>query len=55
MALRDSMRASAAPYLRPGEPVRGVFGAPTHSQWLAPLTGRFFTDLQAADSQVTVA
>jgi hypothetical protein len=39
MALRDSMRQSAAPYLQPGEPVQAVFGAQTHSQWLAPLTG----------------
>jgi hypothetical protein len=42
MALRDSMRNSAAPYLRPGEPVQAVFGAPTASQWLAPLTGFVF-------------
>ena len=41
MALRDSMRASAAPYLRPGEPVQAVVGAQTASQWLAALTGVF--------------
>jgi len=41
MALRDSMRTSAAPYLRPGEPVQAVIGAQTASQWLAALTGVF--------------
>ena len=39
MAIRDSMQASAAPYLQPGETVQAVFGAQTASQWLAPLTG----------------
>jgi hypothetical protein len=39
MALRDSMASSAAPYLRPGEPVQAVIGAQTASQWLAALTG----------------
>jgi hypothetical protein len=39
MALRDSMRESAAQYLRPGEPVQAVIGAQTASQWLAALTG----------------
>lgn len=42
MALRDSMRASATPFLRPGEPVQAVIGAQTASQWLAALTGVFF-------------
>ena len=41
MALRDSMRDSAVPYLRPGEPVQAVIGAQTASQWLAALTGVF--------------
>ena len=41
MALRDSMRESAAPYLRPDETVQAVFGAQTASQWLAALTGIF--------------
>ena len=41
MALRDSMRDSAAPYLRPGESVQAVIGAQTASQWLAALTGVF--------------
>jgi hypothetical protein len=41
MALRDSMRDSAAPYLQPGEPVQAVIGAQTASQWLAALTGFF--------------
>ena len=39
MALRDSMRDSAARYLRPGEPVQAVIGAQTASAWLAALTG----------------
>ena len=41
MALRDSMRESAAQYLQPGETVQAVFGAQTASQWLAALTGVF--------------
>jgi hypothetical protein len=41
MALRDSMRDSAAAYLRPGEPVQAVIGAQTASAWLAALTGFF--------------
>jgi len=41
MALRDSMRESAAQYLRPGEPIQAVIGAQTASQWLAALTGVF--------------
>lgn len=39
MALRDSMRDSAAQYLQPGEPIQAVIGAQTASQWLAGLTG----------------
>ena len=39
MALRDTMRQSAAPCLAPGEPVQAIFGAQTHSNWLLPLTG----------------
>jgi hypothetical protein len=41
LALRDSMRDSAAQYLQPGETVQAVFGAQTASQWLAALTGIF--------------
>jgi hypothetical protein len=41
MAMRDSMRESAAQYLRPGEPIQAVIGAQTASQWLAALTGIF--------------
>ena len=41
MALRDSMRDSAAPYLQPGETVQAVFSAQTGSQWMAALTGIF--------------
>ena len=39
VALRDSMRDSAAQYLRPGEPIQAVIGAQTASAWLAGLTG----------------
>jgi hypothetical protein len=39
VALRDSMRDSAAQYLQPGEPIQAVIGAQTASQWLAALTG----------------
>jgi len=35
------MRESAAPYLRPGEPIQAVIGAQTASQWLAALSGFF--------------
>jgi hypothetical protein len=41
VALRDSMRESAAQYLQPGETVQAVIGAQTASQWLAALTGIF--------------
>jgi len=41
VALRDSMRDSAAVYLRPDEPIQAVIGAQTASQWLAGLTGVF--------------
>jgi hypothetical protein len=41
VAVRDSMRESAAQYLRPGEPVQAVIGAQTASQWMAALTGIF--------------
>jgi hypothetical protein len=45
VAIRDSMRNSAAAYLRPGEPVQAIFGAQTASQWMAPLTGFIFFPL----------
>jgi hypothetical protein len=41
MALRDSMRDSAAEYLRPGETVQVVLGAQTASQLLAAVSGFF--------------
>jgi hypothetical protein len=41
MALRDTMRSSAAQFLQPGEPIQAVIGAQTASQWLAALTGVF--------------
>ena len=41
MALRDSMRDSAAPYLRPGETVQAVLGAQTASQLVAAVSGVF--------------
>ena len=43
MALRDSMRASAAEYLQPGEPIRENLR----------IHRRFFKDIQAADSALT--
>lgn len=39
MALRDSMRASAQPFLAPGETITQVIGAQTASQWVAALGG----------------
>jgi hypothetical protein len=45
MAIRDSMRESAASYLQPGETVQAVFGAQTASQWMVPLTGFFLFPL----------
>ncbi|WP_328708416.1 hypothetical protein OHB01_15145 [Microbispora hainanensis] len=41
MALHDSLRSVAAPYLRQGETIQAVFGAQTLSQWLFALTGMF--------------
>ncbi len=41
MALRDTMRESATPFLAPGESVQAVIGAQTASQYLAALTGIF--------------
>jgi hypothetical protein len=41
MALRDSMRTSAAQYLQPGEPIQAVIGAQTASQFVAALAGIF--------------
>lgn len=41
MALRDTMRSSAAQFLQPGESIQAVIGAQTASQWLAALTGVF--------------
>jgi hypothetical protein len=41
MALRDSMRDSAAAYLRPGETVQAVIGAQTASQLVAAVSGVF--------------
>ena len=41
MALRDSMRESAAEYLRPGEIVQAVLGAQTASQLMAEVGSVF--------------
>jgi hypothetical protein len=41
MALRDTMRESALPFLAPGEPVQAVIGAQTASQYVAALAGIF--------------
>src|SRR5438128_70490 len=35
MAIRDKMRANAAPFLQPGETIQAVFGAQTTSQYFA--------------------
>ena len=52
MAIRDSMRSSAAAYLRPGECVQAVIGAQTASQWVAMLGGflLFMRDLTGTGS-----
>jgi hypothetical protein len=42
MALRDAMRESAAPYLKPGEEVQAVFGAQTASSYVAAIGGVLF-------------
>lgn len=39
MALRDTMRESAAPYLKPDETVQTVFGGQTASQYVAAISG----------------
>lgn len=41
MALRDSMRQSAVPFLNPGESIEAVIGAQTASQYVAALAGIF--------------
>jgi hypothetical protein len=41
MAIRDTMRSSAAQFLQPGEPIQAVIGAQTASQFLAAITGIF--------------
>jgi hypothetical protein len=41
VALRDTMRETAARFLQPGEQIQAVIGAQTASQWLAALTGVF--------------
>ena len=41
MALRDTMRSTAAQFLQPGEQIQAVIGAQTASQWVAALTGVF--------------
>ncbi len=38
MAIRDKMRANAAPFLQPGETIQAVFAAQTMSQWFALLS-----------------
>ena len=42
MALRDTIRASAQPFLAPGEQLQAVVPAQTHSQYLAALSGVLF-------------
>lgn len=41
MALRDTMLASAADYLKPDETVQAVFGGQTASQYVAAFSGVF--------------
>lgn len=41
MTLRDSMRDSATPFLRPDETVQAVFGGQTASQYITALAGVF--------------
>jgi hypothetical protein len=41
MAIRDSMRDSAAAFLRPGEEIQAIIGAQTASGWVAGLAGIF--------------
>jgi len=43
MALRDSMRSSAAQFAQPGETIQEVFGAQTASPWMIPLVGAVIT------------
>jgi hypothetical protein len=38
MAIRDAIRANAAPFLEPGETIQAVIPAQTTSQWLALLS-----------------
>src|SRR6266508_3027723 len=38
MAIRDTMRANAAPLLQPGETIQAIFGAQTTSQYFALLS-----------------
>jgi len=42
MSVRDTMRESAAPYLKPGETVQAVFAAQTATQYMVALTGIIF-------------
>jgi hypothetical protein len=43
MALRDSMRASAAQFVEPGETIQQVLGAQTASPMMMPLVGAIVT------------
>lgn len=42
MAVRDTMRQSATPFLQPGEQVQAVIGAQTASSYVAALGGVLF-------------
>jgi hypothetical protein len=64
MALRDSMRDSAVPYLRPGEPVpRATRLGPGTGLWHRIPAGhetlrvhrRFFADIYATDAAMATA
>jgi hypothetical protein len=60
MAIRDKMRANAAPVLRPGEVVQAVFGAQTLSQYyivisaLILLIGNSYRVVVVTDQRILV-
>jgi len=55
MALRGSMRDSAAQYLRPGEPTQAVIGGQTTSPFVAGLSRPMVTIRHNAPSPVVWA
>ena len=58
MAIRDTLRANAAPHLQQGEVIEAVIAAQTTSQWLSLLSywiinKRFHKDIAAADDRAS--